>query len=157
MYYCFCYDFLLHTFVSLGQVLQKANVISRCLSDKIFLTGLAQIPQLAHKQQKLIVHSSGAGKSETRVLVWAVSSANFLVTEGCLPSVSSHAGAGSKALNVSSYKDANPIRESSTLVIILPPKGPTSETSYLRLGECYGDTSIPSMTSLLRTCKLALF
>ena len=98
LYCCFCYDFLLHTFVSLGQVLQEANMISSCLSDKIFLIGLGQIPQLAHKQQKLIVHSSGAGKSETRVLVWVVSSASFLVTEGCLPSVSSHAGAGRRAL-----------------------------------------------------------
>lgn len=65
----------------------------------MFLIGLGQIPQLTYyKQQKLIVHSSGAGKSETRVLVWRVCSESFLVTEGCLPSVSSHAGAGSKAL-----------------------------------------------------------
>ena len=68
------------------------------------------------------------------MLIWPVSGESFfLVAEACFPSVSSHSGASRPKArsHVSSYKDTNPIHEGSTLMTMLPAKGPTSEHHHI--------------------------
>ena len=87
---------------------------------------------MAYKQQKFVFHSARRwevqGQCASRCSIWWEPASWF--TDGWILSISSHGRRGRRALF---YKGTNPIHESSTLMSISPPKGPTSK--YYHTGD----------------------